>query len=633
MCGIAGIINQDGSPVDPALLKRMVGRLAFRGPDEEGIFVDGPVGLGHRRLSVIDLETGGQPMGNEDGRVQVICNGEIYNFRELRSELESRGHRFKTRSDTEVIVHLYEEMGSRCVGKLNGMFAFALWDAREQRLLLARDRLGQKPLYYAQTKKALLFASMPAPLFLHPGVDPEIDPVAVDLYLSLMYIPGPLSIYKSIQKLDPAHLLERTPDRRVKKTRYWHLSYTPKHNLGVEDAAEQLGEHLEEAVRARLVSDVPLGAFLSGGIDSSLVVALMAAGRGRSFKTFSVGNLSPFHDEVPYARWMSRMFGTEHNVCFFQPAEVEDSGDVLRDCPEPLSDPSLIPLHRLSKRAREEVTVVLSGDAGDENFAGYDRYLYAGLSRIFPKKIPDSSGLAGDTLRGLLSRGTDKTPYGNRWSKLMRFLTLPLEHGHLHQFDQLGGISRCDLYTRDMFHSLPNERPAEGYFSPLFSQLPDGLNWLDRLLSVDVDSYLAWNILPKVDTATMAHALECRSPFLDHRFMEFVACLPSSYKLRRLTRKYILKKYGEKWLPKEIVYRRKTGFGIPLSDWLRGEMGERAVDLLCSQGACTSGLFEASAVRRLLEEHRSRRADRSYLLWSLFQLEQWLQVHPFRLPV
>ena len=632
MCGIVGIANQNDQPVDPALLKRMRDKLCFRGPDEDGIFIQGPVGLGHRRLSVIDLKTGKQPMGNEDGTVQVVSNSEIYNFRELRSELQKSGHHFRTQSDTEVIVHLYEEMGPKCVQKLNGMFAFAIWDGRKRSLFLARDRLGQKPLYYTQGESSFLFASMPEPMFLHGSVKPELDPVAIDLYLSLMYIPGPRTLFRKIKKLEPAHCLEWSPEQGIKKTRYWTLPYRPKHQINLSDATEQFGEVFEEAVRIRRVSDVPLGAFLSGGIDSSLVVALMAAQQGSSFKTFSIGNLSPYNDEVPYARWMSRNLGTEHRVCFFQPSDLESLQPMLARCPEPIADPSLLPLYLLSKQAREDVTVVLSGDAGDENFAGYERYLYTKLSRIFPEKNPFRGSFWSRNVPEDLTEKEESEFYRNRWSKFLRFLTLPLESGHLHQFDQLGGIDRRALYKEDAFKRLPFPRPAQDYFHSCFSQLPGDLDWLDRLLSVDIQSYLAWNILPKVDTATMAHALECRSPFLDHRLMEFVACLPSSYKLRGLTQKYILKRYGEKWLPKEIVYRKKKGFGIPLSKWLREEMGDQAIELLCSKDARTSGLFEPSSIRRLLEEHRSRKADRSYLLWSLFVLEQWLRVRSAQAP-
>lgn len=632
MCGIVGIVNVGNLPVDVGLLKRMTNTLAFRGPDEEGTFVEGPVGLGHRRLSVIDLETGRQPMENEDGRIQLVSNNEIYNYQELRSGLESKGHRFRTKSDTEVILHLYEEKGIQCVEDLQGMFAFALWDGGERKLFLARDRLGQKPLYYTQNGSAFLVASMPLPFFLHPGVSPEIDPVSVDLYLSLMYIPGSRTIYKDVQKLEPGHWAEWSPASGLKKVRYWHLSYAPKQSMRLTDAVERLGEHFEEAVRIRLASDVPLGAFLSGGIDSSLVVALMTAKRAAPLKTFSIGNVFPHHDEVPYARWMSRNLGTEHRVCFFDPSDVHLLQDVHRRCPEPLADPSLFPLYVLSRKARGDVTVVLSGDAGDENFAGYDRYLYTKLSRIFPGwlRCPDNPFELKRT--GTASADKDPTLYRGRLEKLLRFLSSSLDSGHLLQIDQLGGVERSTLYAEEALDCLPLPRPAQAYFHSLFSALPEHLSWLDRVLSVDVASYLSWNILPKVDAATMAHALECRSPFLDHRLMEFVAKLPDPYKLRGVTRKYVLKRYGERWLPDAIRNRRKRGFNLPLSRWLRGEMGEKVKEILCSEDSCSSAFFRPEGIRTLLEEHRSGKGDRSYLLWALMTLEQWLRVHPYRLP-
>jgi len=602
--------------VDAGLLKRMTRMLDFRGPDGEGFFVSGPVGLGHRRLSVIDLVTGGQPMENEDGTLQLVSNSEIYNYKELRADLERRGHRFRTRCDTEVIVHLYEEHGPRCVESLRGMFALALWDARERSLFLARDRLGQKPLYIARKGDTFLFASMPAPLFLHPGMEPELDPEALDLYLSLLYVPGPRSIYRGVEKLEPAHWMLWTPGG-VKKQQYWRLRHTPKSRLSLDDAVEQLGEHLQESARLRLMSDVPLGTFLSGGIDSSLVTALAAREQAQPLKTFSVGTLSPRHDEVPYARWVSRMMGTDHRVCFFHPDRLEVLDELLPRCPEPLADPSLVPLYTLSRRARQEVTVVLSGDAGDENLAGYDRYMYVGLARLLRGRVPDFSG-------GQRGRGETR----NRWSKFLRFLNLPEARGYLHQFDQLGGVDRHALYTRETLSRIPDPRPSEAYFTSLFSRFRGETPWLDRLLSVDVDSYLAWDILPKVDTATMALSLECRSPFLDHPFMEFAASLPHRYKLRGLTQKYILKRYGERWLPPGIVHRKKTGFSLPLSPWFRGDFGDRVRELFECPEAGTAGLFRPGAVGNLVEEHRSGRVDRSYILWALFILERWLRVHP-----
>jgi asparagine synthase (glutamine-hydrolysing) len=632
MCGIVGMLNEDGRPVDPGLLRRMTGTLAHRGPDDEGVFCSGPVGLGHRRLSVIDLEGGHQPMTNEDGTVYLVSNSEIYNHRDLRLELEGRGHRFRSGSDTEVILHLYEERGPACVESLNGMFAFALWDARERRLLLARDRAGKKPLYLARSGPCLLFGSTPDPFFLHPQIDSEIDLAAVDLYLSLLYVPGPGTIYRKVQKLEPGHWLEWAPGRGWKKSCYWRLQYLPKHSLKFADAVEQVGEHLESAVRIRLESDVPLGAFLSGGLDSSLVVALMAASLQRPVKTFSVAGLSPLHDELPHARRMSRVLETVQTVCFFQPEDLFSLERALVHCPEPLADPSLVPLFLLAGQARREVTVVLGGDAGDEDFAGYDRYVNARLARLPLGIQPALSRLLGRGCEKATRRRITGTPALNRLQKFLHLLTLPLPEGHLSQFDQLGFVNRQALYREEIFRSLPATKPAAACFAALFSAMPKGMEWLDRLLAADVGSYLAWDILPKVDTATMAHALECRSPFLDYRLMEFVARLPSEFKLRGLTRKYILKRYGERWLPPAIVRRRKKGFGVPLAEWLRGKTGADIERLTGGKDARCYGLLRPGAVGALLEEHRSGRADRAYLLYALAVLEQWLRLHPARIP-
>lgn len=624
MCGIAGMVQTGGEPPGPALIERMLEQVAFRGPDDQGIYAGGPAVLGHRRLSVIDLETGRQPMGNEDGTVQVVSNSEIYNYRELRSGLQARGHRFRTKSDTEVILHLYEEKGADCVQELRGMFAFALWDEREQRLLLARDRLGQKPLYYAEAGSTLLFASLPAPLLLHPEVSPEVDPEAVDLFLSLLYIPGPRTLYRRVRKLAPAHCLEWRRGR-IRLSRYWRLRYGPKRDLSEDEAAEGVGERLEEAVRLRLASDVPLGAFLSGGIDSSLVVALMTRHLDAPVRTYSVGYLSPRFDEVPHARYMSRHLGTEHSVTWFRRRDLDALPEMIDRCPEPMADPSLLPMFLLSRRARRELTVVLSGDAGDENFAGYDRYQYAWLARLL-RGVPD--GLRDRFWRGLgRAVGEPGAPaaYRNRWSKFLRFLRATPEAGHLHQFDQLGGIDREALYRPETRRLIASPGPAADYFASLFSALPAEADWLDRLLAVDVVSYLAWDILPKVDTASMAHALELRSPFLDHPLMEFVARLPSSHKLRGLSRKYVLKRYGSRWLPRSVVHRRKVGFGLPIAAWLRGPRGEEALEQALDPNAETRWLFRPSGLRALWDEHRSGGRDRSYVLWAVLVLEQWLR--------
>lgn len=629
MCGIVGVWEREGREADRELIARMCTPLAHRGPDRQGVFVDGPIGLGHRRLVVIDPATGDQPMTNEDGSLRLVSNSEIYNYKELRRRLEDSGHRFSTMSDTEVILHLYEEKGTSCLADLRGMFAFALWDSRRRRLFLARDRLGKKPLYYYCRGGLFVFASMPQAVLLHPEVSTGIDGASLDLYLSLLYIPGPRTIFSSMRKLEPGRFLVLEQGRLYEET-YWKLQYSPKFRCTAEEAQERLAEILEDSVRVRLRSDVPVGVFLSGGIDSGLVAALMAKEVGRSAKAFSIGVRGHGYDEIPYARMVARRLDLDHRAAWVGPKDLEALPAIAALSPEPLGDPSIVPTYFLSRLARREVTVALSGDAGDEAFAGYDRYLHARLAQSFRRIV---------TLGALGRRGGDekRSPRGrtgpavsapkDRWLAFLRFAVLPLEQGHVYQLDQMAAVDREEFYSDDLFSVVGQAQAAESYFERLFSSVPQCEHYLDRLLSVDTSSYLPWDILVKVDTGTMANSLEARSPFLDHHFVEFAARLPPRYKMRGLTRKYLLKRYGRTLLPAPIVGRRKKGFGVPVSEWLRAEAGRFARQIVFDPGSCAQRLFRASTLSRLWDEQQKGYRDHGYLLWAVVVLECWLKAH------
>ncbi len=632
MCGIVGIHSGEGRVVDRELVIRMCRMLSHRGPDQEGIFVEGCVGLGHRRLVVIDPVTGNQPMSNEDGSLTIVSNSEIYNYKELRNELEKLGHRFSTRSDTEVILHLYEEKGTSCVRYLRGMFAFGLWDSTQKRLFLARDRLGKKPLYYYHGQGLFLFASMPGPILIHPEVKTSLSASALDCYLSLLYIPGPATIFSSVKKLEPAHTLVYEKGC-ILMDRYWHLQYSPKFKGSPEEVEAGLMETLREAVRIRLRSDVPVGSFLSGGIDSSIVTALMAMEHGTAPKVFSIGFSEPGFDEVPYARSVARHLDLEHHAVWVGPEDLCRFPDIVVRMPEPLADPSIVPTYFLAKLARGHVTVALSGDGGDECFAGYDRYLYARLAHAIRTRAPlVASGmsriLAAGSRCGSRGRANERMLH-NRLHKFLDLVALPLDRSHLSQFDQMARLSRRELYTKEVCSLLDSESAGVKYFERVFASIMEMDHYLDRLLSADITSYLAWDILVKLDTASMAHSLEVRSPMLDHHLVEYVARLGPEYKLKGLTRKYLLRRLGRRVLPRAVSRRRKQGFSLPLSLWLRTEAARFAEEILFQGSRLTEWLFNKHAVVRLWKEHTASERDHGYLLWAMIVLECWYASHRF----
>ncbi len=618
MCGIAGFANM-GYTYDDArhLLDRMCKVMRHRGPDEQGIWVGASarydIALGMRRLSIIDITGGQQPICNEDHTMLVVLNGEIYNYRELQDELSSRGHTFRTRSDTETILHAYEEYGDACVKHLRGMFAFALWDTRRERLLLARDRFGKKPLYYYWDGTHLLFASEIKSI-LQASIPREINPNALDEFLVYRYVPAPNTIFRDIYKLPAAHTLiyERG---NIQTARYWDLSFVPSCTDNEETAIARIGELLRDAVRVRLMSEVPLGAFLSGGLDSSVVVALMNSLQAQPVKTFSIGFDEEDYSELPYARRVARYLNTEHVELVVRPELVSVLPQLVWDFDEPFGDSSMLPTYYVSKLAREYVTVVLSGDGGDEIFAGYRHYARERAIQYFPA-----------ALRSLLASKSAWLPDGMRGKKRLRNLdqSLPMRYVQGTMIFPVG--ARPSLYTAEYFAHVRSTNPYACQTS-LFNAISD-LDVVAQMQYVDAHRYLVDDILVKVDRTSMLNSLETRAPLLDQHLVEYVASLPSELRMRHGTLKYLLKRVAADLLPPEIVRRKKRGFTIPLGCWFRGELAPFAHEVLQSSRFRQRGIFNPHFVNSLLRAHqRSSLVDHSSALWCLLCLELWFQIY------
>ena len=624
MCGIAGILGYD-APIDFGLLRRMTGSLRHRGPDDEGFHVEesverGPrVGLGFRRLSIIDLAGGYQPMCNEDGSVWLVFNGEIYNFVALRAELEARGHTFRTRADTETLVHLWEEHGPDAVTKLNGMFGFAIWDARRRSLFLARDRMGKKPLYWADTGRSLLFASELKALLQHPACPRRLDPRALAKYLTYEYVPSPGCIFQGVHKLPAAHTL-LWEDGRVTVRRYWDMRFTTNGARRSEaEYAEELRTRLREAVRLRLVSDVPLGVFLSGGIDSSSVVAMMSElVPPESIKTFSIGFEDRSFDESSHARKVARFFGTDHREDSLRPETMVDIlPDVADFLDEPFADPSIVPTYLLSRFTRQHVTVALGGDGGDELLAGYPTFQAERVARYY--RVPRA--LHERVLVPLAGRLPVSHDNFSLDFKLKRFLQGALHPPGVRNQVWLGAFDRAGLEDVLGAEALAGEDPYDD-IARAEAECPSE-NPLERLIYLYGRFYLQDDILAKVDRASMACSLEVRAPFLDYTLVEFLNSIPPDLKLRGLQTKYILKRAMGKRLPPGIAARGKKGFGIPVARWFRGELRELACDVLDAGRIRQQGIFRWRAVERLLDEHFRGVRDNRKQLWTLFVFQLW----------
>ncbi|MFC4819723.1 asparagine synthase (glutamine-hydrolyzing) [Dokdonella ginsengisoli] len=609
MCGIVGIVAAPGQPLaEESVGRAMNAAIVHRGPDDEGIYRDEQAMIGMRRLSIIDLAGGHQPLHGAGGQVQVVFNGEIYNYRELRAELEQRGCRFATQSDTEVIVHGYLEFGERCFERLHGMFAIAIWDARSRTLLLARDRFGEKPLFYDDDGRRLAFASELKSLLQVPGFRREIDADAVQSYLCFGYVPAPASIFAGVRKLPPAHYL-RYAGGRCSLHRYWTLEFGQRAGLSEADAENELESLLEQAVSSRLVADVPFGAFLSGGLDSSVVVALMARQMNRPVSTFSIGFREDAFNELSDARRVAQHFGTDHHEFIVEPDAVELFEKLVWHLDEPFADSSAIPTYLVAQLARRSVKMVLTGDGGDEALAGYDRYLrYLRLRRLG----------AARPLAALAARAGGHLLPGSRGYRLRR---IGERLAQTFPDDYLSGVA---LTRADTAAALLGRAEPDHYrgLDAILREVPDG-DPLDRIVAIDLHSYLPDDILVKLDRTAMANSLEGRAPLLDHRLVEFAVRLPHELRVRDGRGKYLLRKVAERWLPPAQLSKPKQGFAIPLADWFRGDLRELAADVIGSRAFRERGLLDANVAAAHLAAHVAGDADHGEILWSIVSLESW----------
>jgi asparagine synthase (glutamine-hydrolysing) len=621
MCGICGQVRWDARGPSEALIESMCEAQRHRGPDSRGVHIDGSAGLGIQRLRVIDLDTGDQPIFNEDRSIVVVLNGEIYNFRELRAQLERSGHRFATRSDTEVIAHLYEQEGSRCVRSLQGMFALAIWDTRRRRLLLARDRVGKKPLFYSLRDGALSFASELPALLRDPEISRTLDPSALDAYFALRWIPAPHCAFAAVRKLPPASILI-LEEGKAKVERYWELDYSRAPSSEDErEVASQLREELRAAVRRRMISDVPLGAFLSGGIDSSGVVGAMAEESSGPVRTFSIGFTSERHNELDRARLVAERFDTDHEELVVTPDAVEILPRIVRHYGEPFADSSAIPSFYLAEMAKRQVTVVLNGDGGDESFAGYSRYL-ANLALDRAARLPRSLRLSLQALDRTLPPSGQIDSNRSRLQRFARATALSAPQRHASYLIQQSTRDRRDLYTSEFREQVGEADLAAAAIEERWAT-STASNMLDRMLDVDVGLYLPDDLLTKMDIATMAYSLEARSPLLDTELMEFAATLPPQLKARGGQKKIALRAALRGWIPDEILDGRKQGFTVPMAEWLRGDLKDLAYDTLLDSTAVDRAYFEPEVVRGLLDRHAAGQEDRSQTIWSLLMFELW----------
>ncbi|HEX8250355.1 MAG TPA: asparagine synthase (glutamine-hydrolyzing) [Pyrinomonadaceae bacterium] len=617
MCGIAGFINREKNEPTAErarLLDKMCRVITHRGPDEQGAVVAGRAALGMRRLSIIDLKSGQQPIYNEDGNLAIVFNGEIYNYRELKTKLEARGHKFKTNSDTETIVHAFEEYGADCLHHLRGMFAFAIWNKRDESLFVARDRVGKKPLFYALTERGnFVFGSEMKVLLTHGEISEEIDFSALDAYLTFGYVPEEFCIFKNVRKLLPGHFLT-FKNGEIETRKYWDFNYQKPSGIKTEaEYIEVLREKIKEAVKIRLISEVPLGAFLSGGVDSSSVVAMMSQILDAPVKTFSIGFNEDSFNELKYARMAAKHFETEHHEFIVTPDLVETVDELIWHFDEPFADSSALPTFMVSKMAREFVTVVLSGDGGDELFAGYTRY-------VVDRRRSGMANLPSFVRRNLRAV-SESLPHGAKGRNYLYNVSLDPVDRYIDSISQYNALRKKSLYSKD-FQSKLNGNSGVGLYRNIANSVSTG-NPIDNLLYLDSKTYLPGDILTKVDRMSMAASLEARVPLLDHELIEFVTQIPSGLKMKGSETKYIFKKAMEGIVPREILYREKQGFGVPIEEWINNQLRERIRETLLDARTLQRGYFEKSYIQTLLDEHAKRRRDHSHALWILWMLELW----------
>jgi asparagine synthase (glutamine-hydrolysing) len=621
MCGIAGFVESSdvrtpfAADEARALVHGMCQSIRHRGPDDEGVLVEPGIGLGMRRLSIIDVSAGHQPIDNEDGSVSIVFNGEIYNFRELREELEAAGHWFYTNTDTEVIVHAYEQWGHGAFTKLRGMFGLAIWDRRTRNVVIARDRVGIKPLHYAIASGRFYFGSEIKSILCAPDLPRDLNPDALDHYLSFLYAPRDASFFAHIKKLPPGHMLTWR-DGAIAIEPYWTPGARETFSGTEADAADELQHVLTDAVRAHLISDVPLGAFLSGGIDSSLVVALMSRVSGGRVKTFSIGFDEPQYDELAYARQVAERYGTDHHEDVVRPDGVAVLDTLVSHFDEPFGDASAIPTWYVSQLAAKHVTVVLSGDGGDELFGGYDRYLQdprvAAVDRYTPPSIRHVAGLVAARL-----------PQGAKGKRFLRHIASSERGRYVDAVGFFNADDKAALYADSLRARLSPVDPEHRVMAIFdrYAHLP----WASQMMRFDLETYLPEDILTKVDRTSMAHSIESRVPLLDNRVIDFALTLPAAMKIKDGRRKHVLKEVAARFLPAALIDRRKQGFGVPLDVWFRGHLQELFADTLLSPKALSRGYFQPSYIRQLVREHLDGRRDHTLRLWQLVVLERWHQ--------
>lgn len=626
MCGITALFDLSAvRRVDESRLRAMTNAISHRGPDGEGYFVQAGIGLGHRRLAIIDLEGGHQPLFNEDGSVAVIFNGEIYNFHELATQLELLGHRFRTRSDTEVIVHAWEQWGEACVNRFDGMFAFVAWDSTKRVLFAARDRLGKKPFYYSTTSDGwLCIASELKALLRHPQIPRALEPEAIEDYFAYGYVPDPRTILSGVRKLPPGHTLIAVTGKSPRISQYWDLVAVDQRPSSEAQVAEELVHRLRKAVRKRLISDVPLGAFLSGGVDSSGVVAMMAGLSTEPVRTCSIKFKSPQFDESKYAKQIAERYSTDHRMDSVDVDDLELVDKLAEVYDEPFADSSAIPTYRVCQLARKYVTVALSGDGGDEVFGGYRRYSWHLHEERVRSLIP---GIVRRPLFGYLGSMYPKLQWAPRYVRAkstFEALARDSLEGYFHSVAILPDTLRWRLFSSDFASTLGNYRAIEVLRThAAHAPYRDALSLVQYL---DLKTYLPGDILVKVDRAAMAHSLEVRVPMLDYTLVEWVTGLEAALKIRRGIGKYILKKCLEPYVPSEILYRKKMGFAVPIADWLRGPIAGRMQDALGTRALRECGLFDIVAIRRMMQEHIKGSWDHSAALWGLMMFESCMRL-------
>jgi asparagine synthase (glutamine-hydrolysing) len=620
MCGIAGFISKENSlPIDEraARLDRMCRVITHRGPDEQGTIVKDAAALGMRRLSIIDLKSGQQPIFDCAGRLAIVFNGEIYNYQSLKKDLEARGHRFKTNSDTETIVHAYEEFGPDCLRHLRGMFAFAIYDFADETLFVARDRVGKKPLFYSLTEAGnFVFGSELKVLIEHGEISRKIDFSALDAYLTFGYVPEEFCIFEDVRKLAPGHFLT-FKNGRIETKQYWDFDYSASAEIKTEaEYIEILREKIKEAVRIRLISEVPLGAFLSGGVDSSAIVGMMAELSDSPVKTFSIGFNEDTFNELKFARLAAKHFKTEHHEFIVTPDLVETVDELVWHFDEPFADSSALPTYMVSKMARDFVTVVLSGDGGDELFAGYTRY-------VTDKRRSGLEKLPRLLRQNLLKPLSEALPHGAKGKNFLYNTSLDAIDRYIDSVSHFGKLKKSELYGTVLRAGLNGRAgKAEAVYKEIAGRVSSS-SATDKLLYLDSKTYLPADILTKVDRMSMAASLEARVPLLDHELIEFVQTIPAGLKLKGLETKYIFKKALEGLVPREILYREKQGFGVPIGDWINSQLKDRIHGILSERKTVERGYFEPRYIKVLLEEHANNRRDHSHALWILWMLELW----------